>query len=369
MAEQEINKEENSEHTEENEKQETIPEAVEQTTLESKEKKETWQEKIKREREERRKQKEEQRKQEQPEKKEEKAEEHKEEKKEEKVKKEIYKKLLIIPLLILILSIAQIGYQTITTGDFVKKDFSLTGGLEITVHTDKEIDINSIEKKLTDKFSTINEIRETTTATGKITGIIITDSNIENREQLSSFLQQELEIKDISVNMVGSSLAASFFKQTLIALLVAFLFMGIVVFISFRVPIPSLAVILAAVSNIIETIAVANIFGMEISTAGIAAFLMLIGYSVDTDILLTTRVLKREGGTVKSRTIDAMKTGILMTATTLTAATAALLITNSEVIRQIMIILAIGLVLDMMNTWIQNAGILRIYMEKKHGKT
>ena len=41
-------------------------------------------------------------------------------------------------------------------------------------------------------------------------------------------------------------------------------------------------------------LALIDFLGIEISAAGIAAFLMLIGYSVDTDILLTSRALKRK---------------------------------------------------------------------------
>ena len=44
---------------------------------------------------------------------------------------------------------------------------------------------------------------------------------------------------------------------------------------------------------------------------------------------------------------------------------AGLVFTNSDVIRQIMVILLIGLLLDVINTWIQNAGFLRLYLERK----
>ena len=44
--------------------------------------------------------------------------------------------------------------------------------------------------------------------------------------------------------------------------------------------------------------------------------------------------------------------------------TVALIFTQSEVIRQIMTILLIGLVVDIINTWIQNAGLLLWYVEK-----
>jgi len=129
--------------------------------------------------------------------------------------------------------------------------------------------------------------------------------------------------------------------------------------------IPSLAVILSAFSDIIITLAIVNIVGMKLSTAGIAAFLMLIGYSVDTDILLSTKVLKTREGSILNRIFIAMKTGLTMSVTTMAAITVALIFAQSEVLKQIMTILLIGLLIDLINTWIQNAGILRWYMEKK----
>jgi preprotein translocase subunit SecF len=141
--------------------------------------------------------------------------------------------------------------------------------------------------------------------------------------------------------------------------------MGIVVFLYFRTFVPSIAVILAAFSDLIVTLAVINLMGIKLSTAGIAAFLMIIGYSVDTDILLTTRLVKRTHGTVMSRLMESMKTGMTMSATTIVVVTLALIFTQSETIRQIMTILLVGLMIDVINTWIQNAGIIRIYLERK----
>ena len=163
-------------------------------------------------------------------------------------------------------------------------------------------------------------------------------------------------------------MGASFFKDLIIALLIAFVFMAIVVFLYFRNLVPAGAVILAAASDILITLAIVNLIGMKLSAAGIAAFLMLIGYSVDTDILLSTRVLKRREGTEMERIYGAFKTGMTMTITTLIAITVALVITQSEVIRQIMTILLIGLIVDIINTWIQNVGILRLYLERKAKK-
>jgi preprotein translocase subunit SecF len=59
-----------------------------------------------------------------------------------------------------------------------------------------------------------------------------------------------------------------------------------------------------------------------------------------------------------------MKTGLIMSATTVTAITVALILSESEIIRQIMIILLIGLLVDVIMTWLQNTAILRWYLER-----
>jgi len=133
--------------------------------------------------------------------------------------------------------------------------------------------------------------------------------------------------------------------------------------------VPSLAVILAAFSDIVVTVAVVNLLGIKLGTAGIAAFLMLIGYSVDTDILLTTRVLKRKEGTEFERILSSVSTGMTMTLTAITAVAVAIIFTQNDTIRQIMTILLIGLLADIINTWIQNVGILRFYLERKSRQT
>ena len=174
-----------------------------------------------------------------------------------------------------------------------------------------------------------------------------------------------LQKEAYSVEVFGSSLSETFFKQLVLALLISFGLMGIVVMLYFRLLIPSLAVIAAAFSDIVVTLAIFNLTGMKLTTAGIAAFLMLIGYSVDTDVVLTTRVLKRHEGSVMENIYSSIKTGLTMTVTTLAAIIVALIFVRSEVVQQIMIILAIGLVMDTFMTWIQNVGILRLYLERK----
>ncbi len=285
-----------------------------------------------------------------------------------------YKKLLIIPFIILVAAIVQISVQVATTGDFVNKGVGLKGGITMIVPVDTEVNLDTFENFITGKFKGYDINVRTINSGSALSSLVVeADIPVDDTETIDTlvssvgdFLGRSLAEEDYSIEGIGSSLGESFFKEAFIAILVAFVFMGAVVFFYFRTLVPSAAVILCAFSDMLVTLAIFNITGMRLSTAGIAAFLMLIGYSVDTDILLSTRVLKRKEGTVMERVYSAMRTGFTMNLTTIAAVTAALILTQSDVIRQIMAILLIGLLVDMINTWIQNVGILRLYLEKKH---
>jgi len=193
-----------------------------------------------------------------------------------------------------------------------------------------------------------------------------------NVDKLTSFLLEKFpsltdNILKSNTQTTATTFGSSFFRQTFIAILIAFLFMGVVVFLYFRMFVPSIAVILAAFSDMVGTLAISNLIGIKLSSAGIVAFLLLIGYSVDTDILLSVRVLRGKEGSLMDKIFNAMKTGLTMSVTTMVAVTVALIFSQSDVLRQIMTILLIGLLLDLINTWLQNASLLRWYLEKKNG--
>jgi preprotein translocase subunit SecF len=172
-----------------------------------------------------------------------------------------------------------------------------------------------------------------------------------------------------SIEFSGAALSTGFYHQLRFAIILAFLFMAIVVFIIFRSFIPSLAVILSAFADIVMTVVAVDILGIRLSIAGIIAFLMLIGYSVDTDILLTSRLLREREGSLNERLFGSFKTGIMMTLTSIVAIGVSFLIIYnvSEVLRQIFGILLIGLGFDLINTWLANASILKWYVESRYG--
>ncbi|HJJ56418.1 MAG TPA: protein translocase subunit SecF, partial [Methanocorpusculum sp.] len=171
------------------------------------------------------------------------------------------------------------------------------------------------------------------------------------------------------INQISEQFSKTLQKQSLIAIILAFIGMALVVLIAFRMWIPAMTVVFAGLADITITASVMNIIGIELTLATTAALLMLIGYSVDSNILLTNKVLKYKGSSLSEKMSGAFHTGFIMTTSTLAAIIAMYLVSwsgNIQTIADISLVLIIGLVCDMIFTWIFNAGVLRYLLEKEN---
>ncbi|MEK6792336.1 MAG: preprotein translocase subunit SecF [Nanoarchaeota archaeon] len=278
-----------------------------------------------------------------------------------------YKKMLLPPVILLIICLIYLFSFYSNNGDIIYKDSSLSGGTTITLKA--ELDVEALESYLKENIENVNIRKIADISTGKQIAILI-DSSAEPsvlKPLVENFIGYNLTNENSSVEFSGSSLGRNFYKQLITAVIISFILMSLVIFALFRTFIPCIAVIFAAFADIVMTLAMVNILGIRLSVAGIAAFLMLIGYSVDTDILLTSAVLKKRGDTVNKRIHRAFKTGIFMTLTGLVAVIPAFLIVTGlpDSFRQIFLILGGGLSADIINTWLTNASIIKWYSDYK----
>ena len=277
-----------------------------------------------------------------------------------------YKFLLVIPLLMLAAAIVYMTMFTMQTGDIIRKDVSLTGGTSLTIY-DANLSIDQIEQGLSKQFDDISVRTLTDFTTGEQVALIIESKAQpeELKKAVEDIIGYSLTEENSSVEFTGEALSKSFYKELILAMALAFVFMSIVIFIIFRVPLPSIYVVACALTDTLVPMAMVNILGLRLSTAGIAAFLMLIGYSVDTDILLTMRVLKRKEEALNARIFGAFKTGITMTLTSMAAIAVGYFLTISPTLKQIFLILLIGLLTDIIATWLMNASLIKWYCEKR----
>ncbi len=286
-----------------------------------------------------------------------------------------YKLLMLIPLALILFSVGIIAHTKITTGEFIQKDVSLKGGILITIQTDQQFDLESLGKSLESSLGSTVQVRPLkSVGTGGTIGYTIeTESRVTKEATLDairSATSLTLESGSYTIEEVSSSLGSSFWQSTIKAILLAFLFMSLVVIFQFRTFIPSLMVISCAAADILIALGMMTLLGIKLSGAGVAAILMIIGYSVDTDILLTAQVLRTsKDRSIMEKIYSAIKTGLTCQITTTAALLAIYILSPSSTMKMIALIIMMGVFADIICTWLQNVGMLRWYVERGESRS
>ena len=276
---------------------------------------------------------------------------------------ENYKLLIIVPIVIAILSLTCLATIGIDEG------VDLKGGTMAEVTLNHQMSNDQITSQLQSALH-VNEVKIISNSNNKAT------IELSDKVDVGQFKQALNGMGTVtSYNTVGPVLSQEAMNQVYWALLFAFIFMAITVFFVFREIVPAFAVILSALFDIIYAAGGMALLNVPLSIASVGALLMLIGYSVDTDIMLTTRLLKRKNGTVVERATESMKTGLTMSFSAIAAMAVLYIVTvvlmpQAKTLSEISLVLIFGLVADIINTWFMNLGILRKYIdfkeEKKH---
>ena len=274
---------------------------------------------------------------------------------------ENHKILIAIPIILALLSLVLIGFHGLEQG------VDLKGGSQAELQLLGSVTPSELEDTLDAKLNT-NNIKVTSNGNNKVT--VELENNI-NSSTFTSAINGKAKV--ISYNEIGPVLSEEAMGQIYVAMIFAFLFMAITVFVVFREPVPSVAIILAALCDILIALGGMSIFKIPLSIASVGALLMLIGYSVDTDILLTTRLLKRREGTVEERAKNAMYTGLTMSFAAIAAmgilfVVTKILMPEATTLSNISAVLVIGLIGDILSTWLMNLGILKTYIDWRQSK-
>ena len=217
----------------------------------------------------------------------------------------------------------------------------MSGGVEITHPLSK---LKYVERYYGESFRVVGD---------SISLLLPADANIkEVLEKLN------VSAEDVNVRKFEPFVSKYFFAQSITALAIAFGFMSIIVFYIYRKPLPCLYMVTAVIFDIVDTLFLLQLAGIELSLPVITGLLFLIGYSVDTDVLLTSRRL-----VYREDLKPIFKTGITMSVTTLAACLAMIALTSSCVIKAIGITLSAGIIFDIINTWLFNAVVLEWYIK------
>jgi preprotein translocase subunit SecF len=268
------------------------------------------------------------------------------------------RQLAAVPLVVLAVALLVLSGSFLVYGTPVPLGMDFAGGTELTVQTTTPAD---------EIPSAFDEQPESVTGTGSENQYIVQFSSTDS-QALGDQAEEGLNSDgDSEVVQAVSSTSASFGQQSqqtaMLGIAIAFVGMSAIVFLLFRTFVPSIAVVISAFSDLVIPLAFMRLAGIPLSLGTVAGLLMLIGYSVDSDILLNNHVLRRSGSFYES-THRAMRTGVTMTVTSMAAMLVMAIsayIFGIGLLASIGIILFVGLAADLMNTYMLNLSLLRWY--------
>ncbi|MDR2945114.1 MAG: protein translocase subunit SecF [Methanosarcinales archaeon] len=287
------------------------------------------------------------------------------------VQKTSNKKLIAIALVDLALALMFIIFTMMQTGAPVALGMNFVGGTQFTMMTDMT------EEELQDMFS--DYPLTTVRIFGSYCTLQFNQMDGDDLKSLEDTIYGNASFQEVQEDQISPRYSKDLQRSSLIAVMLSFVGMMAIVFLLFRKVVPALAIILSSASDIIIAMAFMDLFGIELTLGTIAALLMIIGYSVDSNILLTNKVFKGSG-TLDNKISAAMRTGLIMTTTTAVAFFIMHIITTYmhyilpeiapvPIISQLSLIVLIGLLADTMNTWFLNVGILRMYLTHPKNKS
>ncbi len=211
-----------------------------------------------------------------------------------------------------------------------------------------------------------------TTAMGLIAQDSYTNASLVYQQDVESKLATIVPSSAaVSYEPTAPSEGKAFLSSLEQIIIIAFVLVSIVVFFIFRSPVPSFTVVFGAANDIIIAIGAMALFGIPLGIVSIGGLLMLMGYSIDTDVLTAIRILKRHEGTPEERAFSSMKTGLTMTMAAIASFAVLFAISFIAYIPtyyEISGVVLFGLIGDLATTWLGNASMMLLYVKRKESR-
>jgi preprotein translocase subunit SecF len=250
----------------------------------------------------------------------------------------------IIALLLISVGLLSVGIKGFNTG------IDYTGGSLIELRFEQQVEISDVRAVLNDAgLPQDSRVQE---SEGNVIMIRTSALSQEESGALLQGLEEEFGSYDLLRNeSVGPTVGKELRNKAILSLVIAFALM--IVYISIRFELVSgLAAVSTLIHDILITVGLVSVLGLEVNEAFIAALLTIVGYSVNATIVTFDRVRENMGKWKKGESLDEILhrsimqtlTRTLNTVLTVVLVLAALLIFGGVTLKSFVAIMLIGVV-------------------------
>lgn len=268
---------------------------------------------------------------------------------------------MLVPLVVFLSAVVIFYGNLQATGEIVPRDIDLSGGTLATIYT------SSVAPGTKEDFESrgfnFREIKSY--ETGETVAVTIEAGSEFTGSEVISLVNTSFPGAEYDIRTVGPSLSESFMEGAQKAILFSFVAMGIILAFIFKQRIVAFTIVLSGFLNVAEAAAYMTLFGIKLSPHTIGALLMLMGWSVNSEVLFDTKIFREVEGDPKKRATDAMKTAMTMTLAISVSLLALYFVSTSSLIKDIVMVLLLGTIFDTINTWFQSLAMVLWYVEDK----
>jgi len=274
-----------------------------------------------------------------------------------------YKKFLLLSISLFAIFIGIILFNYFKYGYIINKSITISGGYVTLINNNYNLTNTEIQNIL-------NQMNITDYVLYSTPNIIY----IESRDQingtllinlLNQYYNISIQPSDISIQQYSSLVGDLIFNQFLFFVILAMILAAFVIFIAFRVSNTTLNIISTILFDIIGLLAILSITKYPIGANGFIAMLMILGFAIDNNVVLSTNMIKEKDKTFIERVKMSFRVGMLMEIIALYTLLLLYFIVPDPSVNEFAFVLSTATILDLIYYLIGNIPLYKYFEAKK----
>lgn len=229
------------------------------------------------------------------------------------------KKYVVVALVIIIAGLAFLPINKSRIGSVLNYDLEFSGGTASTITFDKKQKVNDdLEKKVVAAYEKVSKSSSVQSQKVKANNQMVIKSvelNLSQRKQIEKTLKNDYSAKSVATENISSTISNEMQRDAFISVLISTICMLIYIAIRFKDVKFGSSAIIALVNDVLVVFAAYSIGKLAVGGTFIACMLTIIGYSINSTIVIFDRIRENLKGARSYETKEIVNNSICQTLT------------------------------------------------------
>ena len=229
------------------------------------------------------------------------------------------KKYVVVALVIIIAGLAFLPVNKSRIGSVLNYDLEFSGGTASTITFDKKQKVNDdLEKKVVAAYEKVSQSSSVQSQKVKANNQMVIKSvelSLSQRKQIEKTLKNDYSAKSVATENISSTISNEMQRDAFISVLISTICMLIYIAIRFKDVKFGSSAIIALVNDVLVVFAAYSIGKLAVGGTFIACMLTIIGYSINSTIVIFDRIRENLKGAKSDQTKEMVNNSICQTLT------------------------------------------------------